>query len=135
MHSHRCSSSSKRSISIPVKSPRETTLPPPRMKTGFLYRYLAHPMYVGVLLGAWATPHMSMGHLLLALGLTARERMSPFPQPCRRDQAPALGPDEPTPPPDISNVENPPISIPVSWTTSTTPDLRNSRNGTLATST
>ena len=43
----------------------------PRMKTGFLYRYLAHPMYVGVLLGVWATPHMSMGHLLLALGLTA----------------------------------------------------------------
>ena len=48
----------------------ERKVPPPRMKTGFLYRYLAHPMYVGVLLGAWATPHMSMGHLLLALGLT-----------------------------------------------------------------
>jgi methanethiol S-methyltransferase len=30
----------------------------------------AHPMYVGVLLGVWATPRMSAGHLLLALALT-----------------------------------------------------------------
>jgi protein-S-isoprenylcysteine O-methyltransferase Ste14 len=28
-------------------------------------------MYVGVLLGVWATPRMSFGHLLLALALTA----------------------------------------------------------------
>ena len=27
-------------------------------------------MYIGVLLGLWATPRMSVGHLLLALGLT-----------------------------------------------------------------
>ena len=26
-------------------------------------------MYIGVLLGLWATPRMSVGHLLLALGL------------------------------------------------------------------
>jgi len=46
--------------------------PPPatRLKTGRLYRWLRHPMYVGVLLGVWVTPRMSMGHLLLALGLT-----------------------------------------------------------------
>jgi protein-S-isoprenylcysteine O-methyltransferase Ste14 len=43
----------------------------PRLKTGFLYRWLRHPMYVGVLLGVWATPRMSVGHLLLALALTA----------------------------------------------------------------
>jgi protein-S-isoprenylcysteine O-methyltransferase Ste14 len=42
-----------------------------RLKTGFLYRWLRHPMYVGVLLGVWATPRMSVGHLLLALALTA----------------------------------------------------------------
>jgi protein-S-isoprenylcysteine O-methyltransferase Ste14 len=36
-----------------------------------LYRWLRHPMYVGVLLGVWATPRMSFGHLLLALALTA----------------------------------------------------------------
>jgi hypothetical protein len=43
----------------------------PHLKTGFLYRWLRHPMYVGVLLGVWATPRMSLGHLLLALALTA----------------------------------------------------------------
>jgi protein-S-isoprenylcysteine O-methyltransferase Ste14 len=41
-----------------------------RLKTGFLYRWLRHPMYVGVLLGMWATPRMSSGHLLLALAMT-----------------------------------------------------------------
>jgi methanethiol S-methyltransferase len=40
------------------------------LKTGFLYRWLRHPMYVGVLLGMWATPRMSFGHLLLALAMT-----------------------------------------------------------------
>jgi protein-S-isoprenylcysteine O-methyltransferase Ste14 len=42
-----------------------------RLKVGLLYRWLRHPMYVGVLLGVWATPRMSLGHLLLALVLTA----------------------------------------------------------------
>jgi protein-S-isoprenylcysteine O-methyltransferase Ste14 len=42
-----------------------------RLKTGLLYRWGRHPMYVGVLLGVWATPRMSFGHLLLALTLTA----------------------------------------------------------------
>jgi methanethiol S-methyltransferase len=44
--------------------------PGPRLKTGRLYRWLRHPMYMGVLLGVWATPRMSIGHLLLSLGLT-----------------------------------------------------------------
>jgi protein-S-isoprenylcysteine O-methyltransferase Ste14 len=44
--------------------------PSPRLKTGWLYRWTRHPMYVGVLLAAWATPRMSLGHVLLALGLT-----------------------------------------------------------------
>jgi protein-S-isoprenylcysteine O-methyltransferase Ste14 len=41
------------------------------LKTGLLYRWLRHPMYVGVLMGVWATPRMSIGHLLLAFALTA----------------------------------------------------------------
>src|SRR5262245_16747098 len=45
--------------------------PEPGLKTGWLYRRLRHPMYIGVLLGIWATPRMSLGHLLLASGLTA----------------------------------------------------------------
>ena len=44
--------------------------PPPRLKTGWLYRWLRHPMYLGVLMGVWVTPRMSLGHALLALGLT-----------------------------------------------------------------
>jgi protein-S-isoprenylcysteine O-methyltransferase Ste14 len=42
----------------------------PRLKIGLLYRWLRHPMYVGVLLAVWATPRMTIGHLLLAAGLT-----------------------------------------------------------------
>ncbi len=37
---------------------------------GRIYRWLRHPMHVGVLLGVWATPRMTVGHLLLALGFT-----------------------------------------------------------------
>jgi protein-S-isoprenylcysteine O-methyltransferase Ste14 len=43
---------------------------PPRLKTGLLYRLLRHPMYVGVMVGVWVTPAMSVGHALLAAGLT-----------------------------------------------------------------
>lgn len=41
----------------------------PRLKTGFVYRWLRHPMYIGVLLAMWATPQMTIGHLLLATGM------------------------------------------------------------------
>lgn len=43
----------------------------PQLKTAGIYRWMQHPMYVGVLLGVWATPRMSAGHLLAAAGLTA----------------------------------------------------------------
>jgi methanethiol S-methyltransferase len=39
-------------------------------KTQGLYRWLRHPMYVGVLMAVWATPYMTLGHALLAAGLT-----------------------------------------------------------------
>lgn len=41
-----------------------------RLKTGLLYRVLPHPMYVGVLLAMWSTPRMTVGHMLLAAGMT-----------------------------------------------------------------
>jgi methanethiol S-methyltransferase len=44
--------------------------PGPRLRTGRLYRLLRHPMYVGVLIGVWASPRMSVGHFLLAASLT-----------------------------------------------------------------
>jgi protein-S-isoprenylcysteine O-methyltransferase Ste14 len=49
---------------------REGRLQTRTLKTGLLYRWLRHPMYVGVLMSIWATPRMSFGHLLLALALT-----------------------------------------------------------------
>lgn len=42
----------------------------PQFKTPLFYRVVRHPMQAGVTLGLWATPHMSLGHLVLALGLT-----------------------------------------------------------------
>ena len=35
------------------------------------YRYIRHPLMLGMLLGVWAIPVMTHGHLLLAGGLTA----------------------------------------------------------------
>lgn len=43
---------------------------PLSLKQCGLYRWLTHPMYVGLLLGVWATPDMTVGHALLAVGFT-----------------------------------------------------------------
>ncbi len=38
--------------------------------TPFLYRYVRHPLYLGILLGLWSVPVMTAGHLLFSLGAT-----------------------------------------------------------------
>lgn len=41
------------------------------VETRAMYGVIRHPMYVGFLFGIWATPEMSLGHLQLAVLLTA----------------------------------------------------------------
>ncbi|MDY6943609.1 MAG: NnrU family protein [Pseudomonadota bacterium] len=43
---------------------------PVEFRMSFLYRMVRHPMMLGMLIGLWATPVLTAGHLLLALGLT-----------------------------------------------------------------
>jgi protein-S-isoprenylcysteine O-methyltransferase Ste14 len=43
---------------------------PVTFKEKHLYRYIRHPIQLGVLLGMWLTPVMSYGHLVLSIGFT-----------------------------------------------------------------
>jgi len=49
---------------------RGTEVPTQAFRTPLLYRYIRHPIYLGFLLGFWAAPVMTAGHLFFAAGAT-----------------------------------------------------------------
>jgi protein-S-isoprenylcysteine O-methyltransferase Ste14 len=49
---------------------RGTKAADPQFRKPFFYKLVRHPLYSGLFLAFWATPVMTVGHLVLALGMS-----------------------------------------------------------------
>lgn len=49
---------------------RQKQMPAIGFVTPFFYKYVRHPMMIGIIVAMWATPHLTVGHLMFALGMT-----------------------------------------------------------------
>lgn len=50
---------------------KRAPMPPVRFVEPWLYKYVRHPMMVGFFFAFWATPHMTLTHLVFAIATTA----------------------------------------------------------------
>lgn len=50
---------------------RQQPKPPLNFVKRAMYRYVRHPIQTGVVIGVWATPNMTMTHVVLSVGFTA----------------------------------------------------------------
>ncbi|HWB19919.1 MAG TPA: methyltransferase, partial [Phycisphaerales bacterium] len=57
-----------RQVWMHLQKKEYTNLP---FRTPYLYRFVRHPLYVSLIIAFWATPTMSIAHLVFALGMTA----------------------------------------------------------------
>lgn len=70
---------------------RGQAVPSPEFREPLFYKWVRHPLYSGFILAFWSIPTMTMGHLLLALGLTVYILIAIRYE--ERDLIAAIGPD------------------------------------------
>ncbi len=64
-----------RQVWLHFRGQKYTDLP---FQTPWLYRYMRHPLYVGLLIGLWAAPTMTITHFALALTCTIYVRIGSY---------------------------------------------------------
>lgn len=49
---------------------QQKPVPAAQFRQPLLYRLVRHPLQMGIFIGIWATPHMTLGHLVFNIGMT-----------------------------------------------------------------